>query len=118
MNEYTPDLYELIDEQGNKQTFELLDAMDYEGDTYYALTPYYDEYDEDESQQMLEEDGEVIILRCEFDEQSGEEILASIEDEQLYEKIGGIFIERIEAMFDFDDEDEDNDDVIFTDEIQ
>ena len=28
-NEFLPDLYELEDENGNKQTFELLDAMEY-----------------------------------------------------------------------------------------
>lgn len=29
--EYTPDLYTLEDEEGNEQTFEMLDAMEYEG---------------------------------------------------------------------------------------
>jgi uncharacterized protein YrzB (UPF0473 family) len=103
MNEYTPDLYELIDEDGNKQTFELLDAMDYEGEKYYALTPFFDE---EEAEAMLENSGEVVILKCEYDNETGEEILASIEDDDLYEKIGGIFMERIEEMFEFDDEDD------------
>ncbi len=101
-NEYTPDFYELEDEEGNKQTFELLDVMDYEGERYYALTPYFEE---DDAQAMLEDSGEVVILKSELDEQTGEEILASIEDDELYEKIGGLFMERIEEMFDFDDED-------------
>ena len=39
-NEFLPDLYELEDENGNKQTFELLDAMEYGDEKYYALTPY------------------------------------------------------------------------------
>lgn len=103
-NEYTPDLYELEDEMGNKQTFELLDCMDYEGERYYALTPFFDE---DEAEAMLEDSGEVVILKSEFDEATGEEIMASIEDDELYEKIGGIFMQRIEEMFEFDDEDED-----------
>jgi len=103
-NEYTPDLYELEDEMGNKQTFELLDCMDYEGERYYALTPYYEE----DAEGMLEDPGEVVILRSEFDEQTGEEIMASIEDEDLYDKIGAIFMERIEEMFDFDDDENDD----------
>ena len=104
MNEYTPDLFELVDEEGNKQTFELLDCMEYEEEKYYALTPYYEE---EEAQQMLEDSGEVVILRAEYDEQTGEEILASIEDEELFDKIGAVFMDRIEEMFDFDDEEDD-----------
>ena len=100
--EYMPDLYELEDEQGNKQSFELLDVMEYEGEKYYALTPYFDE---EEVERMLEDSGEVVILRSEFDE-NNDEILASIDDDEEYEKIGEMFMKRIEEMFDFDDEDE------------
>lgn len=103
MNEYTPDLYELEDENGNKQTFEMLDAMEYEGERYYALTPYYENAEE-----SLEDSGEVVILKSELDEETGEEIMASIEDEALYETIGNIFMERIEEMFEFDDECDDD----------
>ena len=100
--EYMPDLYELEDEQGNKQSFELLDVMEYEGEKYYALTPYFDE---EEAERMLEDSGEVVILRSEFDE-NNDEILASIDDDDEYEKIGEMFMQRIEEMFEFDDEDE------------
>lgn len=108
-NEYTPDLYELEDEEGNKQTFELLDVMDYEDERYYALTPYFEG---DDAQAMLEDSGEVVILKSEFDEQTGEEILASIDDDDLYEKIGGLFMERIEEMFEFDDDDDSEDGIL------
>ena len=99
--EYMPDLYELEDEQGNKQSFELLDVMEYEGEKYYALTPYFDE---EEVERMLEDSGEVVILRSEFDE-NNDEILASIDDDEEYEKIGEMFMKRIEEMFEFDDVD-------------
>lgn len=102
--EYMPDLYELEDEQGNKQSFELLDVMEYEGEKYYALTPYYDEQD---AEKLLDDPGEVVILRSEFDE-NNDEILASIDDDEQYEKIGELFMKRIEEMFDFDDEDEED----------
>ena len=62
-NEFLPDLYELEDENGNKQTFELLDAMEYEDEKYYALTPYYENGDE-----ALEDSGDVVILKAEYDE--------------------------------------------------
>lgn len=100
-NEYTPDLFELEDENGEKQTFELLDAMEYEGEKYYALTPFFDDAEE-----SLQDSGEVIILKSEFDENNNE-ILASIEDDEEYEKIGNMFMERIEEMFEFDDDEND-----------
>lgn len=62
-NEFLPDLYELEDENGNKQTFELLDAMEYGDEKYYALTPYYENGDE-----ALEDSGDVVILKAEYDE--------------------------------------------------
>ena len=100
--EYMPDLYELEDEQGNKQSFELLDVMEYEGEKYYALTPYFDE---EEVERMLEDSGEVVILRSEFDE-NNDEILAAIGDDGEEGKIGEMVMKRIEEMFEFDDEDE------------
>ena len=80
---FLPDLYELEDENGNKQTFELLDAMEYGDEKYYALTPYYENGDE-----ALEDSGNVVILKAEYDE-NNDEILASIEDDDEYEKIDG-----------------------------
>ena len=94
-NEFLPDLYELEDENGDKQTFELLDAMEYGDEKYYALTPYYENGDE-----ALEDSGDVVILKAEYDE-NNDEILASIEDDDEYEKIGQMFMERIDEMFEF-----------------
>ena len=101
-DEYMPDLYELEDENGDKQSFELLDVMEYEGEKYYALTPYFDE---EEAERMLEDSGEVVILRSEFDE-NNDEILASIDDDEEYEKIGELFMQRIDEMFEFDDDED------------
>lgn len=98
--EYTPDLYTLEDDEGNEQTFEMLDAMEYEGEKYFALTPYFENPED-----MLEDSGEVIILRSDFD--GDEEIMVSIDDDEEYEKIGNIFMKRIEEMFAFDDDDDD-----------
>lgn len=97
--EYTPDLYTLEDEDGNEQTFEMLDAMEYEGEKYFALTPYYDKPED-----MLEDAGEVVILKSEFVDD--EEMMVSIEDDEEYERIGEIFMKRIEEMFEFDVDDE------------
>ena len=47
-NEYKPDLYELVDEDGNQQTFEMIDAMEEDGIQYFALTPYPEDLSNDE----------------------------------------------------------------------
>lgn len=98
MNEYTPDLYTLEDEDGNEQEFELLDVMEYEGERYYALTPYYG----DDHDSLLEDDGEVVILKEEIVED--EPMLVSIEEDEEYEKIGGIFLERLNEIYDDEDD--------------
>lgn len=100
--EYTPDLYTLEDEEGNEQTFEMLDAMEYEGEKYFALTPYFENPED-----MLGDSGEVVILKSEFT--GDEEMMVSIDDDDEYEKVGNIFMKRIEEMFAFDDEDDECD---------
>ena len=99
--DYTPDLYTLVDEDGIEQTFEMLDAMEVDDIQYFALTPYYEE----DPEAALQSDGEVIILKSVLDE-SGEEIMVSIDSDEEYERIGTMFMERIEDMFEFDDDDE------------
>ena len=42
----------------------------------------------------------------EYDPETGEEILASIEDEELFDRVGAAFEERLEEMFDFEDDEE------------
>ncbi len=98
-DEYTPDLYTLEDEEGHEQVFELLDVMEFEGEKYFALTPYYED-----PEQMLEDQGEVVILKSEFE--GDEEMMVSIDDDAEYDRVGEVFMKRIEEMFDFDEEDE------------
>lgn len=101
--DYTPDLYTLVDDEGKEMTFEMLDAMEYEGEKYFALTPC-----PDDPKELLDNDGEVVILKAVME--NGEEIMASIEDDEEYEKIGNMFMERIEDMFEFEDDECDDED--------
>lgn len=95
--DFTPELYTLIDEEGKEQTFEMLDALEQDGERYFALVPYYENPDD-----LTEDDGELVILRVQAD--GDEEILVSIDDDAEFEKIGAIFMKRIEEMFDDDEE--------------
>lgn len=100
MNEYTPELYELVDDQGNKKNFEMLDAAEIDGVQYFAMIPAI------ESEDFLNDDGELVILKA--IEDSGEEILASIDDDDEFDKVSEYFMKRLEEIFDdcdCDDED-------------
>lgn len=97
----SPIFYNLIDEDGKEMEFELLDTLQEENQTYYAMIPHFENSDE-----SLEYDGDVIILKCV--EVDGEEMLASIDNDEEYNRIGNIMLERINEMFSFEDEEEDD----------
>lgn len=97
MNEYTPELVELVDEHGNKKNFELIDAAEIRGEQYYALIPAIEDDD------FLNADCDLVILKS-IDE-DGEEILASIDDDDEFEVVSAFFLERMEEALDnFDEE--------------
>ena len=73
MNEYQPDLFTLEDEDGNEETFELIDVVKEEDTTYYALIPQQSDPDN------LEEDDYFVILKQDDNDPDG--MLVSIEDE-------------------------------------
>ena len=91
MNEYTPDLFELIDEEGNKKQFELFDAAEINGEQYYAMLPAVEDED------YLDSDCDLVILKS--IEEDGEEILASIDDDDEFEIVSKFFLERLEDTF-------------------
>lgn len=97
-NEYNPDLISVIDEEGVQHTFEELDRIETDDGRYVALLPVYDEAEE-----ILDDCGELIILSVVEDE-DGETYLEPIEDEKLFNEIGKIFEERLEDLFEFDEE--------------
>ena len=88
MNEYTPDLFELIDEEGNKKQFELIDVAEIEGEQYFAMLPAVEDDD------FLNGDCELVILKS--IEEDGEEILASIDDDDEFETVSRFFMERLQ----------------------
>ena len=95
---YEPDLYTLVDEDGKEQQFEFIDEYEENGIVYCALIPYIEDPD-----QMLESDADLVVLRLEKDE-NGEDVMSTIESEEEYNRIGNIFMERYMEEFDGDDE--------------
>ena len=95
--EFNPDLVSVIDENGVEHVFEELDRIETDTAKYVALLPVYDEAEE-----ILDDDGELIILKvCEED---GETYLEPIEDDDEFNEIGKIFEERLSELFSFDEE--------------
>ncbi|MBQ6380368.1 MAG: DUF1292 domain-containing protein [Clostridia bacterium] len=95
MNEYNPDIVTVEDENGKEHTFEIADAIETDDARYVALIPVYDDPEE-----ILSGDGELIIL--EVLEENGNEILAPIEDEDLFDEIASIFEERLEELYEIE----------------
>ena len=81
-------LITLEDEEGNEIEFEFLDVVEYEGEEYVVLI----ENDEDAD--------EVVILKINVIDDDTEEY-ASIEDEELLEKLFEIFKSKYEGDIDF-----------------
>ncbi len=99
--EYNPDIVSVVDEDGKEHMFEELDRIETDDARYVALLPLYDE-----SEKMLEDNGELIILKVEEDA-TGDTYLCPIDDEEEFSEIGQIFEERLSEMFDFDEDEAD-----------
>ncbi len=96
MNEYTPDLYTLEDEEGNELQFELVDILNFEGEKYFGLTPYIEEEED------IPEDGELVILKSKIE--GDEELMVTIDDEAEYERVGEAFLNFLAEKYGNDDE--------------
>lgn len=95
--EYEPYILSLTDEEGVEYEFEVLDDIDYEDNRYLALQPVYDD-----AQKMIDDSGELVILKVitEGDDDS----LIEIEDDDEYEEIASIFTDRLQDLFEIDDQ--------------
>lgn len=91
MNEFTPELFELIDEHGNKRCFELVDSLEMNGEQYFAMIPAVEDDD------FLNANLELVILKVV--EENGEEVLASIDDDDEFEEVSQYFMNDIEDAY-------------------
>jgi len=97
-NEYNPDLITVEDENGKKHNFEILETTELDGKRYVALLPVYEEASE-----MLDNDGELIIL--EVVDEDGEDVLVTIDDDDEFNKVATVFEEILSEFFELDIED-------------
>lgn len=87
-DEYGNDIISLMDEDGNETEYEMIDAVELDDNTYVALLPVYENPEE-----IIDEDYQVVILRME--EEDGEEMLYTINDEAEFDKVWKAFEDRL-----------------------
>ena len=85
----------LTDEEGNEKEFEHIDTLEANGTVYMAFIP---------AELNLEEEAEVVILK--IVEEDGEELLASVDDEEESLRLYNLFMSRLEALYDAPEDDE------------
>lgn len=98
-NEFTADLITLIDDEGTEHEFEILDVIESDEGTFYALLPTFDDPEE-----SVESDGMYYIF--EAVEEDGEQQLAEVEDEELLDRLSEIFESRFEELYEYDEEED------------
>ncbi len=96
-NEYNPDIISLSDDSGKEYNFEVLDAIETDTGRYVALLPVYDDPDK-----MLEDTGELVVLK-EIEEED-ENYFEEIEDDDEYETIAEMFVDRLSDLFEIDED--------------
>ena len=87
--ELEDDMIELIGEDGEAVRFEYLTTIEYEGGKYIVLLPEDQAEDEDE--------GEVVILEIQEDE-NGNDVYVSVEDDELEEKVFREFLRIVDEQ--------------------
>lgn len=94
--DYGNDFVTLVDEKGKETEFEIVDSLVTENNEYFALIPT------ETPENLASDDGELVILKVV--EEDGEEFLEPIEDDEEFEEISEIFIDRLEELYDFDEQ--------------
>lgn len=89
----------LTDEDGVETEFKIVDSIDLDEGSYVALEPT-----PDDPVAYLNSDGSLVILKVV--EEDGEEILATIDDDDEYDEIADIFMGRLSDLYDFDTDDD------------
>ncbi len=98
MEDYNPDLLTLTNDEGEEYTFELLDTLEEDDASFVALTPYFND-----PADAVEDSGNLVIMRLVTDE-DGEECFEEIEDDAEFDRVGNLFMSRLQDLFDFEED--------------
>ena len=79
---YEVQLVTLVDEDGNEQEFEVIDIFSVDAKEYVAIAP----------PEVEEDDDEVMVFRLEVDEETGEELLHDIADDDEWNRVAEVYM--------------------------
>jgi uncharacterized protein YrzB (UPF0473 family) len=98
--EIAADLITLTDEEGVDHEFELIDTLEFSDSTYVALIA-----SPEDPSEYLEDDGNLVIMR--IVDEDGEEVLELIEDDDEFETVSEMFMDRLSDLYDFEEDEDD-----------
>jgi len=101
--EFGPDFITVTDEEGNEFELEMVDSLEHNGITYFALFPAVGEDEETGEPIDVDADDEefgLVIMKTIVED--GEELLSTPDSDEELEEVYALFMERF-----FEEEDED-----------
>ena len=102
---FGPDFISVTDENGNEFELELVDSLEHNGVTYYAMFPAVAENEETgEPVDVDADDEEYGLVIMKVIEENGEELLSTLDSDEELDTVYNLFMER---FFDEDEETED-----------
>ena len=99
---FGPDFITVTDEDGNDFELELVDTLEHQGVTYYAMFPAVEADDETGEPKDVDADDEeygLVIMKTIVE--NGEELLSTLDSDEELDTVYELFMERF-----FQDEDE------------
>jgi len=98
-DDYGNTIVNLIDDSGDQHDFEIVDEAEINGEYYAALMPHVEDLND-----ISEGDSEIYLFKVL--EENGEEVFASIENDDEYKEVYAVFEQLFENLLFEDDEDE------------
>lgn len=92
---FGPDFFTLTDEDGNEFELELVDTLEHQGVTYYAMFPAVEEDESTGEPKDIDADDEeygLVILKAIVE--NGEELLSTPDSDQELDEVYELFMER------------------------
>ena len=103
---FGPDFITVTDEDGNEFELELIDTLEHEGVTYYAMFPAVAENeDTGEPVDVDADDEEYGLVIMKVIEENGEELLSTLDSDEELDEVYELFMERFFAEEDEEKED-------------
>ena len=92
---FGPDFITVTDEDGNDFELELVDTLEHQGVTYYAMFPAVEEDEETGEPKDVDADDEeygLVIMKA--IEENGEELLSTLDSDEELDMVYELFMER------------------------